>query len=64
MHIMTHERMLAGLGLVVAFFVPAWWGEIIIVAGSAANWMIDTYTVIYIEGGLLASACVALVGFK
>ena len=61
---MTRKRWLAGLGLVVAFFVPAWWGEISAFGVSAADWLIDAYTVIYVEGEILVSACFALVGLK
>ena len=61
---MTRQRWFAALGLVAAFFVPAWWGEISASAASAAEWLLAAYTVIYVEGEILVSACFALVGFK
>lgn len=61
---MTGRRWFAALGLVAAFFVPAWWGEIVAAAESAAYWLVDAYTVIYVEGEILVSACFALAGFK
>jgi hypothetical protein len=64
MSIMKRNRILAGLGLVVAFFVPAWWREIGAGFANAGRWLFDAYTVIYVEGEILISACFALAGFK
>jgi hypothetical protein len=61
---MNKQRVLAGLGLVVAFFVPAWWRELGAGLASAGGWLIDAYTVIYVEGEIMISACFALVGLN
>lgn len=50
-------KLLGVLGLVLAFAVPAWSAELYAFGSLAVDYVIDTYTIIYLDSEFSLAGC-------